>query len=126
MIGNCAYNVLFLCTANSARSILAEATMNARGGSRLHAYSAMDFVITVCDRAAGESCPVWPGQPITAHWGVEDPAAVEGTLEERQQAFHRAFHILSRRIDLLNNLPDMKLRSLAVGDELRSIADLTR
>jgi len=135
-------NVLFLCTGNSARSIMAEAMMNHLGRGRFRAYSAgshptgkvnplaiemlrrmnldtsglrskawdefavagapaMDFVITVCDRAAGETCPVWPGKPMTAHWGIEDPAAVEGSDEARRAAFHDAANILRRRIELL-------------------------
>lgn len=161
------YNILFLCTANSARSILAEAAMNARPDGRFRAYSAgslpagkvnplalelleqtriptaglrskawdefarpdapvMDFVITVCDRAAGEVCPVWPGQPVTAHWGVADPAAVDGPPEAQRRAFHDAFQILSRRIDLLRNLPDARLRGLAIHDDLHAIAERTR
>jgi len=133
-------NVLFLCTGNSARSILAEAYLNSAGGGRFKAYSAgskpggrvnphaiallakrhidtaglrskswdefaapgapkMDFVFTVCDNAAAESCPYWPGKPATAHWGVPDPAAVEGTEEEKRKAFERAFAALSAKID---------------------------
>jgi len=140
------YNVLFLCTGNSARSILAEAYLNAKGEGRYAAYSAgshpvgrvnpfalevlaehcigtealrskswdefarrgapaMDFVLTVCDQAAGEVCPLWPGRPITAHWGVNDPARVEGSDEEKRRAFARAFGELSARIDLLLALP---------------------
>jgi arsenate reductase (thioredoxin) len=140
-----ALNVLFLCTGNSARSILAEAYLNSIGRGRFHAFSAgshptgkvnpfalgllernripttglrskawdefatpdaptMDIIITVCDQAAGETCPVWPGQPLTAHWGVEDPAAVVGTEEARQAAFLRAFTVLQKRIALLTSL----------------------
>ncbi len=81
----------------------------------------MDFVLTVCDKAAGEVCPVWPGQPMTAHWGVEDPAAVEGTLEERQKAFSNAFMMLNRRIAIFQNLPFEKLDKLSLQSELRKI-----
>ena len=135
------YNVLFLCTGNSARSILAETILNVEGKGKFRAYSAgsfptgkvnpnaiallkhfdmpttelrskswdefakpdapqMDFVFTVCDSAAGEVCPVWPGTPVTAHWGVPDPAHVEGTDEEKMQAFRQAFRQLSSRIRL--------------------------
>lgn len=139
------YNVLFLCTGNSARSQLAEALLNHHGKGRFRAYSAgshpsgkvhpmaielldhlgfpteglhskswdefaapdapkIDFVFTVCDRAAGETCPVWPGQPMTAHWGVDDPVAVEGNELQRRQAFREAFRILENRIRLFTNL----------------------
>ena len=139
-------NVLFLCTGNSARSILAEAYLNSAGRGRFKAYSAgshpagkvnpfalellaknridtagyrsknwdefaqpgapkLDFVFTVCDHAAGEVCPIWPGQPITAHWGVPDPASVTGTDDEKRAAFRNAFTELSTRIDLLLALP---------------------
>jgi arsenate reductase len=135
-----ARNVLFLCTGNSARSILAEAYLNARGKGQFRAFSAgshpngrvnplalellqehgisteglrskswdefarpgtpaLDFVFTVCDNAAGETCPYWPGQPVTEHWGVEDPAAVDGGDEEKRRAFLQAFTLLSARID---------------------------
>ena len=155
-------NVLFLCTGNSARSILAEAYLNSAGAGRFSAYSAgskpgskvnpfalellaknridtsslrskswdefakpeapkMDFVFTVCDNAAAEPCPYWPGQPMTAHWGVADPAAVEGTGEEKRQAFREAFLILSRRINLLVNLPVDKLDRLSLQNKLREI-----
>src|SRR5512147_1885128 len=134
------FNVLFLCTGNSARSILAETLLNNMGKGRFRAFSAgstpagrvnpfalelleknhfptgglrskswdefaqpdapqLDFVITVCDNAAGEVCPVWPGQPMTAHWGIPDPAAVEGSDEERRDAFHDAAILLKRRIE---------------------------
>jgi protein-tyrosine-phosphatase len=144
------YNVLFLCTGNSARSILAEVLLDHFGNGRFKAYSAgsypkgavhplavellqrlrlptrglrskswkefarpgapvMDFVFTVCDQAAGEVCPVWPGNPITAHWGVPDPAAVEGTEDERKRAFRDALHQLEARIRLFIALPIDKL-----------------
>jgi arsenate reductase len=156
------YNVLFLCTGNSARSIMAEAALNAAGGARFRAYSAgsfpngrvnphalallserglrteglrskswdefakpgapaMDFIITVCDRAAGEMCPVWPGRPVTAHWGVEDPAAIAGSDADKHRAFLNAFQILNRRIALLVALPPAKLASLAVKQDLDAI-----
>lgn len=140
------YNVLFLCTGNSARSILAESILNKDGGGRFRAFSAgsqpkgtvnpfalkvlksydyphegfrskawdefattdapvMDFVFTVCDSAAGEACPVWPGQPMTAHWGIEDPAAVEGTDIQKEAAFVAAFRYLKNRISVFIALP---------------------
>jgi arsenate reductase (thioredoxin) len=155
-------NVLFLCTGNSARSVLAEAYLNSAGGGRFKAYSAgshpagkvnpfalelleknrmatnglrsknwdefarpgaprLDFVFTVCDNAAGEMCPVWPGQPITAHWGVADPAAVVGTEQERRKAFLRAFTELSTRINLLLALPIDKLDRLTLKHKLDEI-----
>jgi arsenate reductase len=158
------YNVLFLCTGNSARSILAEAIMNnltvSRG--RFRAYSAgshpkaaphpmalalleeqhfstqglrskswddfakpdaprMDFVFTVCDQAAAGQCPYWPGQPMTAHWGVPDPAAVSGTDAERRNAFRQAFLVLKRRIELLASLPMSGLDRLALQQEIEDI-----
>jgi arsenate reductase len=156
------FNVLFICTHNSARSIMAEAILNHIGRDRFHAYSAgslpageihplalellqrnkldtkdlrsknweefaqpdapaMDFVLTVCDKAAGEVCPVWPGQPMTAHWGVEDPATAEGNLEERQKAFSNAFMMINRRIAIFQNLPFEKLDKLSLQRELRDI-----
>ena len=156
------FNVLFLCTGNSARSILAEVLLNELGTGRFSGYSAgshpagsvnpfaldmlraaalptaglrskswdefaragapkMDFIITVCDNAAGEACPVWPGKPITAHWGVEDPAAVKGSDDERRAAFRNAAAILRRRIELLVALPDAKLGDLAAQAYLREI-----
>jgi len=156
------YNVLFLCTGNSARSILAEAYMNAAAKGRFAAYSAgshpqgkvnpfaiellakhrldsarlrskswdefaqpdapvMDFVFTVCDQAAGEVCPMWPGQPMTAHWGVDDPAKVEGTEEQKRRAFVRAFSELSTRINLFLSLPLAKLDRLALKRKLAEI-----
>lgn len=157
-------NVLFLCTHNSARSILAEALLNAMGQGRFKAYSAgssprgnqqphplglqalahagipteglrskswdefaapgaphMDLIITVCDNAAGEVCPVWPGQPMSAHWGVPDPAAVQGTEEEKQRAFSKAFITLNRRITIFLALPFDKLDKLSLQNELHRI-----
>jgi arsenate reductase len=153
------YNVLFLCTGNSARSILAEAILNHKGRPSFTAFSAgsfpkgaihsmalkqlkqshlpmtglrskswdefarpgapkMDFVFTVCDNAAREGCPVWPGQPNTAHWGVPDPAAVEGTPAEIERAFRDAFMILDRRISLFLWLPIASLGALAIKKEV--------
>ena len=161
------YNVLFLCTGNSARSIMAEALLGVLGKDRFVAYSAgshpggyvqplaakfattlgypaeklrskswdeyavlgaprMDFIITVCDNAAGEVCPIWPGQPIAAHWGIADPAAVEGNEDKRRAAFRNAFTILRRRVALLIALPDDKLKGLAAQSALREIAQSTR
>ena len=155
-------NVLFLCTGNSARSILAEAYLNMAGKGRFKAHSAgskpggrvnpfalellertridtaglrsknwdefalpgapqMDFVFTVCDNAAAEPCPYWPGQPMTAHWGVPDPAAVEGTEEEKRRAFRQTLSSLSTRINLLINLPMDKLDRLALHRKLQEI-----
>jgi len=159
-----AYNVLFLCTGNSARSILAEATMNhlAGNGGRFKGYSAgsfpkaqpnplalqllaknhiptdglrskpwdefaqpgapkLDFVFTVCDQAAGEPCPIWPGQPMTAHWGVADPAAIDGTDEEKRRAFFDAFLALRRRIELFTNLPISSLDKMALQKRVTEI-----
>ena len=156
------FNVLFLCTGNSARSILAESILQKDGAGRFRAFSAgsqpkgevnplalrtlrewdypaegfsskgwdafsasdspvMDFVFTVCDSAAGEACPVWPGHPVTAHWGIEDPAAVEGTELERMKAFNEAFRYLKTRISLFTALPIAKLDDLALGAKLREI-----
>ena len=156
------FNVLFLCTGNSARSILAEAYLNAAGRGRFVAYSAgshpggtinpfalellrknridmqglrskswdefarsgapeLDFVFTVCDNAAGEVCPIWPGQPMSAHWGVNDPAAVEGTDEHKRRAFLRAFSELSTRINLFMSLPIAKLDRLVLKKKLEEI-----
>jgi arsenate reductase len=156
------YNVLFLCTGNSARSIMAEAILNHRGRSNFTAYSAgshpsgkvrpeaikllqqaglptetlrsknwdefakpdaphLDFVFTVCDNAAKETCPLWPGQPMTAHWGVPDPAAVAGTPEQIERAFRDAFMILERRISLFLCLPLSSLDSLAIKKEIDRI-----
>jgi len=156
------HNVLFLCTGNSARSIMAEVIMNAQSAGRMRAFSAgsqavgqvnphamallqrnhyrtdglrskswdefaapqapvMDFVFTVCDQAAAEVCPVWPGQPISAHWGVPDPAAVRGDDARVQRAFSDAFSVLSRRISLLLCLPIDKLSRLALTQEVEKI-----
>jgi len=156
------YNVLFLCTGNSARSIMAEAIMNKKGFPNFRAFSAgshpkgtvhpvaiemiktsllpvvglrcknwsefaqagapqLDFVFTVCDNAAKEVCPVWPGQPMTAHWGVPDPAAVEGTPKQVERAFRDAFSALDRRISLFLSLPLASLDSLAVKREIDRI-----
>ena len=157
------YNVLFLCTGNSARSILAEALLNVLGGGRFRAYSAgshpagyvqplaielarelgydvaqlrskswdefaapdaprMDFLLTVCDSAAGETCPLWPGHPATAHWGVPDPAAVRGNEAMCRSAFRQTLLALRRRIELLIALPDVKLRGLEARANLEAIA----
>ncbi len=153
-------NVLFLCTGNSARSILAEVILNQAGAGRFHAYSAgsqpagkvnpltlellqalghetqnlrskswddfregpaFDFVFTVCDQAAQETCPVWPGQPLTAHWGIPDPAAAEGSLPERMQAFQQAYGQLRRRIEIFLNLPLASLERLSLQAKLEEI-----
>ena len=156
------YNVLFLCTGNSARSIMAEAIMNRKGPPTFTAYSAgshpagfvrpealkqinlarlsaeglhsksweefskpgaprLNFVFTVCDNAAAEICPVWPGQPMTAHWGIPDPAAVKGTPEEIDRAFSQAFAALDRRISLFLCLPVASLDKLALQKEIDRI-----
>ncbi|WP_092698951.1 arsenate reductase ArsC [Acidovorax soli] len=161
------YNVLILCTGNSARSIMAEALINSMGNGRFHAYSAgstptgkvnpfaiekvqsvkypienlrskswdefatadapkMDFIITVCDNAAGEVCPIWPGQPISAHWGFEDPAAVEGTDEEKRKAFDKVFRLMLTRVGLFVNLPLKVLDNTAIKKELTNIANTTK
>jgi arsenate reductase len=155
-------NVLFLCTGNSARSILAETLLNAMAQGRFRAYSAgsmpngqvnpfalellrknrlsveglrskswnefaqpaapdLHFVFTVCDNARGEVCPVWPGQPMTAHWGVDDPAAVEGTDEQKRHAFFRAYNQLQNRIQLFLSLPMDKLDRIALQRRLNEI-----
>jgi arsenate reductase (thioredoxin) len=156
------YNVLFICTANSARSIMAEGLMNQAARGRFIAYSAgshpggtvnplalstlkslglptdgfrsknwdefalpgapkLDFVFTVCDNAAGEVCPVWPGQPMTAHWGLPDPAAVEGTPTQKAQAFMDAAITLKRRIELMLSLPLNTLDGMALQEQMRDI-----
>lgn len=159
------YNVLFLCTGNSARSILGESILNAEGKGRFRAYSAgsnpkgevnphaikelealgypstgfaskswdvfaepgapqMDFIFTVCDSAAGEACPVWIGHPMTAHWGVEDPAAVEGTEVEIQKAFAQAAKYLKNRISAFLSLPHSSIDKLALEQHLRQIGKM--
>lgn len=156
------FNVLFLCTGNSARSILAEVLLNAMGGKRFRAYSAgsqpkgevnphalkllaksrlpterlrsksweefaapgaprLDFVFTVCDDAAGEVCPVWPGQPMSAHWGIPDPAAVIGSEEEIDRAFFRAYEQLQRRISLFSSLKLERLDRIALQKRIDDI-----
>jgi len=159
------YNILVLCTGNSARSIMAEALINSMGKGRFHAYSAgshptgtvnpyaveqvatlgyapeklrskswdefarsnaprIDFIITVCDNAAGEVCPVWPGQPITAHWGFEDPAAVEGDDDEKRRAFTKTFRLIMNRVRIFVSLPLDKLDKLAIKREMDEIGHL--
>jgi arsenate reductase len=156
------YNVLFLCTGNSARSIIAEAIMNHKGRPHFTAYSAgshpagsvrpeglrqletanlptsglhskgwdefsrpdspkMDFIFTVCDNAANEVCPVWPGQPMAAHWGIPDPAAVRGSEEQVAKAFRDAFFLLDRRITLFLSLPPATLDTLSLKKEIEKI-----
>lgn len=158
-------NVLFLCTHNSARSVLAEATLNHIGRGRFKAYSAgsspranqqpnpialqvlasagidttglasknwdvfgtpdaphMHLVITVCDNAAGETCPYWPGQPATAHWGYPDPSEVQGTDEQRLEAFRQTLHAIRRRLDLLVNLPMASVDKLMLQKQARDLA----
>jgi protein-tyrosine-phosphatase len=156
------FNVLFLCTGNSARSIMAESLLNSMGAGRFKAYSAgsfpkgqvhplalqllqknrlpteglrskswdefagtkaphMDFVFTVCDRAAGEACPVWPGQPMTAHWGVDDPAAAQGDEETKHKAFVRAYNQLQHRLSIFVNLSMEKLDRLTLQKRLEDI-----
>ena len=156
------FNVLFLCTGNTARSILAESILRKEGRGRFNAYSAgsqpkgtvnpfalevlaemdypvdglrskswqefaqagapaMDFVFTVCDNAAGEACPIWPGQPMTAHWGIEDPAAVEGSDLQKQAAFVEAFRYLKNRITAFTSLPLASIDRLSLGTRLRDI-----
>ncbi len=159
------YNVLFLCTGNSARSIMAEALLKHLGKGRFRAFSAgshpagqvnplaidqlrladlpigglrsknweefsapnapaLDFVFTVCDKAAGEVCPIWPGQPMTAHWGIEDPAAAEGSEDQKRQAFAKAFNQLNRRISIFLSLPFSKLDGMSLKKELDTIGHL--
>jgi arsenate reductase len=156
------YNVLFLCTGNSARSIMAEAIMNRKGRGNFTAFSAgshpagnvrpeairqlekagldatgarsksweefsmpdsphLSFVFTVCDNAANEVCPIWPGQPMTAHWGIPDPAAVQGTSDEIDRAFSQAFQALDRRISLFLSLPLGTLDGFAIQKEIEKI-----
>jgi arsenate reductase len=159
------YNVLFLCTGNSARSILAESILRKDGAGRFNAFSAgsqpkrqinpfalkvleayryptdgfrskswdefavpgapeLDFVFTVCDYAANEVCPIWPGQPMTAHWGIEDPAAVEGIDVEKERAFNLAFRYLKNRISVFISLPIRSLDKMALGAKLREIGQM--
>ncbi len=159
------YNVLFLCTGNTARSIMAEGILRKDGRGRFNAFSAgsqpkgvvnpfalktleaygyssegfrsknwnefagadapkMDFVFTVCDNAAGEACPYWPGQPMTAHWGIEDPAAVEGTDIEKQRAFNEAFRYLRNRVQAFVALPLPSIGRLALTAKLQEIGQM--
>jgi len=159
------FNVLFLCTGNSARSIMAEAILKRDGAGRFQAYSAgsqpkgavnpfalmvlerngypasgfssksweafagpgaptMDFVFTVCDNAAGETCPLWPGQPMTAHWGIEDPAAAEGADIQKETAFQTSLRYLKNRIGIFVNLPFASLSRLALSAKLHDIGQL--
>jgi len=161
-MSNKSFNVLFLCTGNSARSIFAESLINRLGGNKFRGFSAgshprgevnpytilelkkanyvtddlrskdwaefaqedaphMDFVFTVCDKAAAEVCPVWPGQPMTAHWGVHDPASVEGTDMEKKAAFVKAFNELQNRISIFVNLPFESLDKLKLQEKLDEI-----
>lgn len=158
-------NVLFLCTHNSARSILAEATLNHIGGGRFQGFSAgssprenqqpnpiglqtlrnagisveglrskswdefaapgaphMDLIITVCDNAAGETCPYWPGKPATAHWGYADPSAGDGSDEQKAEAFKHTLHAIRRRLDLLVNLPADKLEAMTLQQTAKDLA----
>ena len=156
------YHVLFLCTGNSARSIMAEALLNTLGKGRFQAYSAgshpggvvnpfaiekvrvldypldrlrskswdefavpgapqMDFIIPVCDNAAGEVCPIWPGQPISAHWGFEDPAAAQGSDDDKRRVFEKVFRQISARINIFANLPLAALDKAAIHRELKQI-----
>jgi protein-tyrosine-phosphatase len=158
------YNVLFICTGNSARSILAEAILNELGGGHFRAYSAgsfpkgqvhplalellgerkydvtalrskswdefsrpdapqMDFIFTVCDNAGGEVCPIWPGHPVTAHWGFPDPAAVEGTLDVRKAAFAKTFREISQRLRIFLNLPFEKLDRMSLQKQLKEMGE---
>jgi arsenate reductase (thioredoxin) len=156
------HNVLFLCTGNSARSIMAESILRKNGRGRFHAFSAgsqpkgavnpfaikvlksldyptddlrskswqeftrpdapvMEFVFTVCDNAAGEACPIWPGQPMTAHWGIDDPAEVEGTDILKEAAFVEAFRLLNNRITIFTSLPMGSISQLSLAKQLRDI-----
>ncbi len=156
------YNVLFLCTGISARSVIAESILRKDGAAHFNAFSAgshpkgeinpftlkalaaygcptdgfrskswdefaapgapqLDFVFTVCDSAAGEACPIWPGQPMTAHWGIEDPAAIEGTNIEKERAFNTAFRYLKNRISVFISLPIRSLDKLTLNAKLREI-----
>ncbi len=158
-------NILFLCTHNSARSILAESLLNGMAGDRFRAFSAgssprdnqqpnplalealqrvgmsteglrskswdefaqpdaphMDLIITVCDNAAGEVCPIWPGHPATAHWGYADPSEVEGSLEEKQAAFSKTLHAIRQRVELFINLPASAIDKLSLQQSARDLA----
>ncbi|PYF04510.1 protein tyrosine phosphatase [Rhodopseudomonas faecalis] len=156
------FNVLFLCTGNTARSILAESILRKDGAGKFNAFSAgsqpkgvvnpfalkvlaasdypteglrskswqefaapdapvMDFVFTVCDNAAGETCPVWPGQPMTAHWGIDDPAAIDGNDLEKERAFVQAFRFMKNRISVFTSLPIKRLDGVALDAKLREI-----
>lgn len=158
------YNVLFICTGNSARSIIAEAVLNQLGAGRFRAYSAgsqpagqvnpltletlrsrkfdtsglrskswdefaapdapqMDFIFTVCDKAGGESCPLWPGHPVTAHWGFPDPAAVQGSWDDKLKAFATTFREISQRLRVFLNLPLDKLDRMSLQHELRKLGN---
>lgn len=159
------FNILFLCTGNTARSILAEGIVRKIGAGKFNAFSAgsqpkgnvnplalkvlaahgfpadgyrsksweefsrpdapkMDFIVTVCDSAAGESCPLWPGQPVTAHWGIEDPAAVTGTDIEKERAFEQAFRFMLRRVEAFAALPVASLDAMRLRAEMRRIGRL--
>lgn len=159
------HNVLFVCTGNSARSIMAEGILNKLGAGRFKAWSAgshpkgavhplavevlerlgmsqsdfrskswdeftqpgapeLNFVFTVCDNAAGEVCPVWPGQPVTAHWGIYDPVAVDGSPERQRQAFNDVAQVLKRRIELMLALPEPSLASLSIQSQLNAIGKM--
>jgi arsenate reductase (thioredoxin) len=157
------YNVLFLCTGNSARSVIAEAILNKLGAGKFRAYSAgsqpkghvnphtirllrslgydttrfrskswveflkepqFDFVFTVCDNAAAEVCPIWPGQPMTAHWGIADPADATGTEAEIMQAFREAYRLLNQRISVFTSLPLRSLDELSIKTKLREIGEM--
>jgi protein-tyrosine-phosphatase len=164
-MGERQFNVLFLCTGNSARSIIAESVLRKDGAGRFRAFSAgshpkgavnplalkvlrafdypadgfrskswdefatpdalkMDFVFTVCDDAAGENCPVWPGHPMTAHWGIEDPAALEGTAVEKERAFNTAFRYMRNRVTSFIALPLASLDKMALTNRLRDIGHM--
>ena len=159
------FNVLFLCTGASARSVIGESILRKDGAGRFRAFSAgshpkgtvnpfalkvlrafdyptdglrskswdefatpdapkMDFVFTVCDAAAGEACPIWPGQPMTAHWGIEDPAGVQGTDVEKERAFNLAFRYLKNRVSVFISLPIRSLDKMALGEKVREIGHM--
>lgn len=164
-VGGRVYNVLFLCTRNAARSLMAEAILNKDGGGRFHAFSAgtqpgngihplavltlhrfgyptqglrpkswnefsrpdaphMDFVIPVCDDAAKEECPIWPGQPVVANWSIENPALAEGTSVEKEAAFARAFRYLKNRISVFDSLPIATLDKISLDTRLKEIGEM--